>query len=434
MAAPTRLKTWWASLTPDRRRAVMGLVSAGLLLGLVWLFVTATPQGQRDTGPKGKVDINLLTGSDTRTLGIEALGAELRTTEAAERALQARLEKLEQQTPSRKDLDGINQSLATLGQGLESAKRDDGNHTSPPHPLGLRPDTTQPGIGGTEASRGNEPGDSTGALEKMPPEGLFDSYQRTSTSSLPASVSSNGKLPAAEPIKVHVYGDSPAPAATLPSASSGDVYLPAGSILHGVLLTGVDAPTGMQSKRDPIPALMRIKNEAILPNRFHSDVRECFLILGATGDLSTERALMRAETLSCVRVDGGVIETTVDAYALGDDGKAGIRGRLVSRNGSLVAKAAFASFSEALSQVFRPVAIQGFNTSPGNTTQFQTPPTGEALTAAGYAGFGGAMQKVSDYFVKLADQIVPFVEVDAARGVEVVMLKGVSLQIRSKSR
>jgi conjugal transfer pilus assembly protein TraB len=209
------------------------------------------------------------------------------------------------------------------------------------------------------------------------------------------------------------------------------VYLPAGSIISGVLLTGVDAPTGMQSKRDPIPALMRIKREAILPNRFQSDVRECFLIFGATGDLSTERALLRGETISCIRSDGGVIEATVDAYGLGDDGKAGVRGRLVSRNGSLVAKAALASFSDALSQIFRPLVVQPLNTSPTSTTEFQTPATGPALEAAGYAGLGGAMQRVSQYFIGLADQIVPFVEIDAARQMEAVLLKGVTLKIRS---
>jgi conjugal transfer pilus assembly protein TraB len=390
--------------------------------------VTATPKKDRESAPKGKVDTNLLTGSDAHTLGIEAIGAELRSAEAAQRALQARLEKLEQQSPTKRDLDGINQSLATLGQGLDSVKHDDGTHL-PAHPIGLHPEGTTQAPGSSTPT--NESGGGSMPEVIRPPQGAFDAFDRGTTLGSPASLGS--KIPAAEPIKIHVYGDVPTQA-NKPPGTSDEIYLAAGSILHGVLLTGVDAPTGLESKRDPIPALMRIKSEAIMPNRFHLDVRECFLIFGATGDLSTERALMRAETLSCIRSDGGVIEVSVDAYALGDDGKAGIRGRLVSRNGSLVAKAALASFSEALSQVFRPVAIQGLVTSPSSSTQFQTPNTGEAFQAAGYAGFGGAMQRVSEMLVKLADQIVPFIEVDAARPVEAVLLKGVSLQIRSKQR
>jgi conjugal transfer pilus assembly protein TraB len=233
-------------------------------------------------------------------------------------------------------------------------------------------------------------------------------------------------VPAA-PIKIQVFGETAAPVAAPSATIRKDVDLPAGSVLRGVLLTGVDAPTGMQSKRDPIPVLMRIKHDAILPNRFSADVKECFVVLAATGDLSTERAMMRAETLSCIRQNGQAIEAVLDAYALGDDGKAGIRGRLVSRNGAVIAKAAAASFAEALSQIFRPVAIQGFSTSPSHRTEFQAPDTSAALEAAGYAGLGGAMRRLSDYFVDLADEIVPFIEVDAAREVEAVLLKSVSM-------
>lgn len=58
----------------------------------------------------------------------------------------------------------------------------------------------------------------------------------------------------------------------------------------------------------PFPSTLRIQKEAILPNRFRADVRECFLIVSGYGDLSSERAYLRGETFSCVREDGGVIE------------------------------------------------------------------------------------------------------------------------------
>ena len=110
-----------------------------------------------------------------------------------------------------------------------------------------------------------------------------------------------------------------------------DMFMPAGSILSGTLITGLDAPTSNQSKQDPFPALLRIKHEAILPNRYRMDIKECFLIASGYGDLSSERAYMRAERISCIKKDGGVIETSMDAYSVGEDGKAGIRGRLVSK-------------------------------------------------------------------------------------------------------
>ena len=419
------VRSWWVSLTPDKRKLVMGAGCVIVLLGVLYLFIAAGPDSHGSRINDKRADVNLLTGSDTRSLGLEAVGAELRDAQRKQREMQGKLDRLSQLASTKDDLKIVSDQLAVLNERLGALKQEDGStgveHAPPPEAdsKGAKPSSNASSTGATA--------DPQSAQRR----GLFDDPDLASPS--PPNTSRVGKEAAAssESIKVRVYGEGDSQAAKAAGPGTTSIYIPAGSIISGVLITGVDAPTGMQSKRDPIPALMRIKHDAILPNRFSSDVRECFVLLGATGDLSTERALMRAETLSCVRNDGGVIEVVLDAYAMGDDGKAGVRGRLVSRNGSLVAKAAFASFAEALSQIFRPVAIQGLNTSPGQRTEFQAPNAGEALEAAGYAGVGGAMRRLSEYFVDLADEIVPFVEIDAARQVEAVLLKGVTLQVRS---
>ena len=63
--------------------------------------------------------------------------------------------------------------------------------------------------------------------------------------------------------------------------------------------------SGRQARRDPYPALIRIKHDAILPNRFRADVRECFLVAAGYGDLASERAYLRTEAITCIREDGG---------------------------------------------------------------------------------------------------------------------------------
>ena len=88
------------------------------------------------------------------------------------------------------------------------------------------------------------------------------------------------------------------------------------------------------------------------------------MIVGGFGDLGSERAYLRAETLTCVRTDGGVIEVPLDAYAVGEDGKVGIRGRLVSKQGALLAKALQAGFMRALASTLAkltkmPCAVSG---------------------------------------------------------------------------
>lgn len=410
------IAAWWASLSPEKRKTLMGVGCLAALMVVLYLFMSAGPD---DKGPKraeSKADINLLTGQDTRTLGLEAVGAELREAQRKQHELQGLLDKLNQKASSKDEVKALVEQVNALADSLKSEGE-------------KRVEAFE------EIRRSGRTNSSPKSLAEQSPSGMPEASQRDAQSPARSTPASKGAptrdVEIGEPIKLQVFGEGEPRAATGPAASEEGIYLPAGSILSGVLLTGVDAPTGMQSKRDPIPALMRIKHEAILPNRFASDVRECFVLFGAMGDLSTERALMRAEVLSCIRQDGGAIEVVLDAFALGDDGKAGVRGRLVSRNGSLVAKAAFASFAQALSQIFRPVAIQGLNTSPGQRTEFQAPDTAEALEAAGYAGMGGAMRSLSDYFISIADEIVPFVEVDAARQVEAVLLKGVTLKIRS---
>lgn len=93
------------------------------------------------------------------------------------------------------------------------------------------------------------------------------------------------------------------PAQGRSSANASDLFLPV-SILSGTLLTGMDAPTGRSAQSNPLPALLRLKHEAILPNHHRLDIRECFLVAAGYGDLSAERAYLRGETISCTGSTG----------------------------------------------------------------------------------------------------------------------------------
>lgn len=209
-------------------------------------------------------------------------------------------------------------------------------------------------------------------------------------------------------------------------------FLPAGSILSGTLLTGMDAPTGGNAKSEPWPALLRIKMEAILPNRWSLDIRECFLLAGAYGDLSSHRAYMRSETLSCVREDGRAIEVSIDAFGTGADGKAGIRGRVVTKNGQLLGQSLLAGFVGGLAEATKPQAIPTINTRPNanGQTSFVEPYIGDVMTSAAYNGASSAAEKIADYLLKVAENIFPIIEIDAGRQMDFVLQRGVMLKIR----
>lgn len=215
-----------------------------------------------------------------------------------------------------------------------------------------------------------------------------------------------------------------------------DMFLPAGSIMSGTLITGLDAPTSNQSKEDPFPALLRVKHEAILPNRYRMDIRECFLIASGYGDLSSERAYMRAERMSCVKTDGTVIEVAIDAYAVGEDGKAGVRGRLVSKNGQIIGNALLSGFVSGITQAFAPQRVQSIRTNvmSGQAQAFQYP-SPEMIGGQGLmGGVKGAAEQIADYYLQMAKNIFPIIEIDAGRKMDFIIVRGVMLNNKSRSQ
>lgn len=210
-----------------------------------------------------------------------------------------------------------------------------------------------------------------------------------------------------------------------------DTYLTAGSIVSGVLITGMDAPTGSGARKDPFPATLRINKEAILPNRFRADVRECFMLISGQGDLSSERAYLRGETISCVREDGGIIETGIKGYATGEDGKAGIRGRLVSKQGAIIAKSLMAGFMSGAAEAFdvNPIPIiETGNTSGQNSYTSNYSP--DALQGAVSKGASNALDRIAQFYIDMAEGMYPVIEISAGRQIDFIVTSATKLKVK----
>lgn len=205
-------------------------------------------------------------------------------------------------------------------------------------------------------------------------------------------------------------------------------YLPANTIIHGVLLTGAVVPVGKESKQNPVPILMRIKDDAILANQFSSDVKECFLSASGTGDLSSERVEFRSERIVCVRDDGSALESPIEMWSVGEDGMAGVRGKLVHKAGSLVAQATLAATVDSFSQMFSLVPVPTLNTTSSSKTPYQQALSGDSLQAASIQGLSGGLSRLTEYLMDLADQILPVLEVHALREIGFVVVKGKKLE------
>ena len=237
------------------------------------------------------------------------------------------------------------------------------------------------------------------------------------------------KKPPPEP-KMRIVGEAAANTATTSEANlleSEVESLLAGGMFEGVLLNGMDAPTSSVTEKNPVPVLIRIKTDAILPNLYRAGVRECFVIAAGYGVLATERAQLRTETISCVRENGKALEAKFDAYVVGEDGKVGLRGRLVSKQGQVIAQSLMAGFLEGVGRAATPQAVPQLNINPGAATQTQSPDMAGMARAGAFGGLSQAASQISRFYLDMAQQMFPVVEIDAGRRISIVTLKGLQL-------
>lgn len=229
-------------------------------------------------------------------------------------------------------------------------------------------------------------------------------------------------------------GRNPLPATRLPiyslasvqKTTSPAINVPAGSVFTGQLITGVDAATSDGAKADPYPVLVKLTALDFLPNNYAANLQSCFVLLSSYGDLSSQRAFMRTQSLSCINKDGYILEGEVKGYAVGADGKLGIAGRLVSKQGSLIAKSLSVGFLQGLSE-----ALTRPNIYIGATTN-NNPASLSWLQQAGLNGVGKAVDKVANFYLNLANKMFPLIEVAAGETIDLVITAPLSLKVSKR--
>ncbi|MEP2780811.1 MAG: TraB/VirB10 family protein [Pseudoruegeria sp.] len=206
-----------------------------------------------------------------------------------------------------------------------------------------------------------------------------------------------------------------------------DSYLPAGSYAPAIVLSGVDASTGVTNSSDPIPVLMRITGSAVTAGErstkgFRINLTGCTVTGSARGDLSSERVYVRLLKMTCIKPGGNVFERTVSGYMSGA-GKAGSRGLVVSREGKLVKNAAIAGVLGGLAS--------GVSSVADAVTLSDSAEIGEVISGAGASAVGGGVEnaasQLSDYYIERAEQFQPVVSLYGGTEVEIVFLEGVDL-------
>jgi len=216
-------------------------------------------------------------------------------------------------------------------------------------------------------------------------------------------------------------------------------WLPSGAIIPAKLLTGVDAST-MAGQQMPYPVLIRLTDSAILPNDLRMNLESCVVTGAAVGDLASERVSIRTEGLSCLLQRGGglvTIDGDFKANVIGEDGRLGIRGRVVQKEGQLIARTMVAGFLSGVSEAFRPrisyAPIQLGGSDVNNNNSFSPPPIQDALMAAGLSGVGKSTDILARYYMSLAEKTAPIIEIPSGVNVDIVVLKGLPLRWRASA-
>lgn len=440
-----------SALSARSKRAAILVVAVLAVLGISMLigsFSSKTSANRRLASEKPTVEIY----RDEKVTGIEQLGADLqlmqRRLDESTGALNRAMETIEKQSAAMAELRQKVDELS-LSSGLPDATPAQASpiseqaasvptFTQPkqkPQPLNLDLKTPlplpqplsqpTPGARPEAAPVAQEPAPSGAAAERAQPA------QRPQPL-LPhiRAVASDGKDydHAAEHLRLkEAYDQSRA-------TKEPTVFMPAGSMFSAVLLTGVDMPTSMATQQNPVPVVFRIKREAILPNFASIDVRECFLLGSGYGQMSSERAILRAEAISCVTNQNRVLETTFNAFIVGGDGKVGIPGRLVSKQGAMIARSLLAGVFSGIAGQSSPSAVPQLNLNPGARTQWQNPDPQAILENGVTSGFSAAANSVARFYLKMAEETFPVIEVSAGEGVTVVVTQGGAFPLKGSTQ
>lgn len=318
----------------------------------------------------------------------------------------------EQLRESRQSVQKLNQTLTSMGNDLKSLREQNSY-------LKRKIDEE---ANKSRSSKNDFPSRILGGAGE---NGQFNTPPRSSAG--PRGISGlGGGIPAitGEPIKI--LKSEPGKAA--PQVPPGETHpaprlawLPAGSVVRTKLVTGVDAPT---LNKPPLPTLLSLSAEALGPSMRSIAIKGCLGIAEATGDLSSERAMIKVYRLSCVREDGSSISREISGYVVGEDGRIGIPGILVSRQGDKIFQSLLANFASGFGNAMAQNETTSSVTALGGSYSTLT---GDALKYGSYRGFGKTADELASWLKDYAKQMVPVISVEAGRNLEIVFQKGTDL-------
>lgn len=209
-------------------------------------------------------------------------------------------------------------------------------------------------------------------------------------------------------------------------------YLPPNSFATARVIVGVDAAAGVNSQTDPLPVVLRVTGPArsVFQNGklLTTKIQGCLINGAARGELSSEKVYVKLQKMTCPQPGGRYAVSEVKGF-IAFGGKTGVRGRVVSREGSLVSQAFIAGLVGGFGRGFAANANSAL-LGPSITVNGQRQQLGLGEIAQGGLGQGVAQtgDMVSKYLIERAEQYQPVIEMPTGVDVEIVFLEGVHVR------
>lgn len=205
-----------------------------------------------------------------------------------------------------------------------------------------------------------------------------------------------------------------------PLPKTPEHYVPLGSHVKAVLIGGVDVSAAVTASSAPRVVYMRTQGNVRLPGKEKTPLKNCYILGSSWGDISSERAYIRLVSMSCDYQDR-LVEYSVKGNVFGPDGRLGIRGKVVMRDGALVGRAFVGGLFSGLGDTY---SDNYTNTSTSPLGTVNSVQEGAALQYGMGQGMKKAADMYADYNIKRAEQYQPVIEVSAGTVSDVVFAKG----------
>ena len=185
-------------------------------------------------------------------------------------------------------------------------------------------------------------------------------------------------------------------------------YVPSGTFVRAVVLGGADADASVngQSKNNGV-MLFKLLQPGTLPNGKRSHLQGCFVTASSYGDISSERAYVILDKLSCAQSGRPIIDRNVTGWAF-FGGKVGIKGKPLMRDNKIMQWAGISGIASGIA------AAAQYSQSIQSISPLGSATAVPSANIGPYAAYGGATKaadQLSQYYIKRADQYHPVIQV-----------------------